>query len=153
MSCIRYRYTFYSLTDPTCELISPRDPILFSPVTGDTFFLAMWNVIEANITILCVCLIASKPVFVLLTPNKLISSMGSFFTRSFETARSKKRTPLDSTADRKDSSSEAHLPPNCDAFELQYNPDFLRDKDMKMFCTTNNNSQWPGHPERPNLTV
>ncbi|MCJ1404089.1 hypothetical protein MMC11_007314 [Xylographa trunciseda] len=50
-------------------------------LVGDTVGLADWNIIEANVTVLCGGLIASKPVVMFFMPEKLISSMGSYFGR------------------------------------------------------------------------
>lgn len=44
---------------------------------GDSVGLAIWQMIESNITILCVSLVASKPVVMFLLPDGFISRMGS----------------------------------------------------------------------------
>ena len=48
---------------------------------GATVPLLNWNVIEANVTILCASLIASRPVAMFLVPDRLISSMKSYIAR------------------------------------------------------------------------
>ena len=49
---------------------------------GDGVGLTNWNVVEANVTVLCACLIASKPVVMFLIPDALISRVSSSFSRS-----------------------------------------------------------------------
>jgi len=45
--------------------------------TGDAVPLWNWNIVEASVTVTCACLFASKPVVMLLIPDKLIARLGS----------------------------------------------------------------------------
>ena len=141
VSCIRYRYAFYSLTDPTCKLLFPENFVTLTSSRGYIFSSVIQNVMEANVSILCVYLTASQPIFAFLTPNKLVSLVDENFTRSFKTTGSKKQTAIESIADKNNRSSEVHLPPNGNAFELQYKPELWRDKDTKTLYTTSNDSR------------
>lgn len=104
---------------------------LDSHEAGDTVNLAHWNVIEANVTILCACLIASKPVFSVLIPDKLFSRMGSYFSRASGTQRNA-ITALRQTAPKKGGSDSRHyLPMNSASFEIPTITDFLHSEGTK----------------------
>ena len=44
---------------------------------GDAVPLWKWNIIEASVTVICACLFASKPVMMLMIPDKLIARLRS----------------------------------------------------------------------------
>ena len=56
---------------------------------GDTVGLSDWQLIEANVTILCVSLVASKPVAIFLIPEGLVR-VGSYISRSLRSHRSQR---------------------------------------------------------------
>lgn len=66
---------------------------------GDSVGLAIWQVIESNITILCVSLVASKPLVMFLVPDGFLSRMSSSKHRQLlprDTVRSKRMQNLPS---------------------------------------------------------
>ncbi|KAL9608396.1 MAG: hypothetical protein Q9167_006776 [Letrouitia subvulpina] len=64
-SCIRYSTLFFKQKD----------------VTYDIATATVWTVIESNMIIICACLIASRPFFVRIYPQKLISHIQEMTTK------------------------------------------------------------------------
>ena len=87
--------------------------------------------IEANVTVLCVCLIASKPVFTLIIPDNLFSRIASYFSRSFETLGNRNEGSRGIAPDRGNSGSRTHLPKSGAWFELQGTPESLHSEGTK----------------------
>ena len=85
VSCVRYAQTFYQTTDTTCKfrITTSESCHLFFTDTAINY-----NVIEANITILCAALIASKPVIMFLLPDSLMLRVRSCLNKSFNSLRS-----------------------------------------------------------------
>ncbi|MCJ1345830.1 hypothetical protein MMC31_004039 [Peltigera leucophlebia] len=71
-SVIRYSYVFYSNDD----------------LTWSSYSLTVWNVIEANVTIISACLIVMKPIFVRLWPEKIVAPLRKKPSNSGFTQRS-----------------------------------------------------------------
>ncbi|KAL9612401.1 MAG: hypothetical protein Q9167_002995 [Letrouitia subvulpina] len=91
---------------------------------GDSVDLAIWQIIESNVTILCVALVASKPLVMLLMPDKLISFTKSYINeraRPVGSSGSSKR--IESNQSRDACSSEG--PPEMDiSSEVQRHANF-----------------------------
>lgn len=92
-------------------------------MTGDAVDLANWNVVEAHVTVICVCLIASKPVIMALIPDKLISSIKTYYNRSMSSlVRRGKASPATKGPYSGQPSSQAHLPTHRASYELRKEP-------------------------------
>ncbi|KAL8839125.1 MAG: hypothetical protein Q9176_004627 [Flavoplaca citrina] len=64
-SCVRYSTLFFETKDATYDIV---------PAT-------IWTVIESNVTIISACLIVSRPFFIKIYPQKLISLIQEISTR------------------------------------------------------------------------
>jgi hypothetical protein len=119
VSCVRYRYTFFSIEDPTCGSVPhPAYGLPAYMSTGDTTSLGNWNLIEANTTIFCACLFGSKPVAMFLFPDKLLSKARSYYHRSFRSNHSG-QTPQPQLLPSKDSFEDFARLPDIPSYELQ----------------------------------
>ena len=99
-------------------------PQFISRVVGDVIDLGTWNIVEAHTTVLCTCLIASKPCFMALIPDKLISSMSATGGRSFLPSLAVKGThsPPAGAQSGGQYGSRSNLPTNRASYELQEGP-------------------------------
>ena len=68
-----------------------------------------WNIVEANVTILCASLIASKPVAMLLVPDRLISRISLLISRSFRSQRIKLVTKTQVGPNKDPYGSQSHI--------------------------------------------
>ena len=82
---------------------------LSSRTIGDTVALLNWNVAEANVTILCASLIASKPVAMYLIPDKFFSLIHDFITQSFRSQRVRLVTETHVGQNRDPFGSQSHI--------------------------------------------
>lgn len=132
VSCVRYSKTFWAVEDPTCKpFTKPLMDFRADLILGDTVGLADWQLIEANVTILCVCLIASKPVANYLVPDGLVR-LGSYISRSLRSHRS--RAEANEEPPLKDRLSGLSHHRNEDGIELQQHPSSTRSEDMAHSC-------------------
>lgn len=65
IACIRCGVLFRPMIDPTCKFPSKSLFKQFAEqiLEGDTVSIAIWSVIETNVTGVCVCIITTRPVF------------------------------------------------------------------------------------------
>ena len=80
-----------------------------SHTIGDTVALLNWNVAEANVTILCASLIASKPVAMFLIPDRFFSLITNFINQSFRSQRIKLVTETHVGQNRDPFGSRSHI--------------------------------------------
>ena len=125
---------------------------------GDSVNLANWNVIEAHVTVLCACLIASKPVFLVLISDKPFSWMGSYFSRSFGTLGNRNKTSRETAPNKGNFGSRTHLPKNGASFEFQRIPDSLHSEGTKTSQEAKNgvlsdDSRSPSRPAYDTIAV
>lgn len=66
LGVVRYRTVFYSVYDVTWDIVP----------------LADWSIIEMNVTIICVALIACKPAVTMIASSRLFSTLGSLWSRA-----------------------------------------------------------------------
>ena len=71
---------------------------------GDAVPLWKWNIIEASVTVICACLFASKPVLMLMIPDKFIARLRS---RSRSWTRYRRKTFLHARDGRSGESLES----------------------------------------------
>ncbi|KAL8653877.1 MAG: hypothetical protein Q9226_003659 [Calogaya cf. arnoldii] len=92
-------------------------------ILGDAVDLATWNILEAHVTVLCACLIASKPAFKALVPDEIISRISPYCSRLMVSLRSK-RTSNDTPKAQPpvQYGSQSHLPTNRASYELLETP-------------------------------
>lgn len=76
---MRYAYTFFPVEDETCgfDASSVTEFLQADSPADNQTGLAVWQLIEANSTVLCACLIASRPFAMYLMPDKLVARVRS----------------------------------------------------------------------------
>ena len=77
-SCVRYSTIWYPVEDITWDIV---------PAT-------MWNIVEAYITIICACLLATRPLFMKLIPDKLLARVQRSWTEYWHSLPSNSKIRL-----------------------------------------------------------
>ena len=77
-TCVRYSTIWYSVEDITWDIV---------PAT-------IWNVIEAYTTIICACLIATRPLFMKLIPDRLIARVHRSWSQYWQSRSGRSRSRL-----------------------------------------------------------
>ena len=144
VSCVRYATTFYPVTDSTCkpQVLSKAKAKL--TVIDTVAKLMNWNIIEADVTILCVSLIACKPVVMFLLPDSFVAIIHLFFTKSFRSLRSTPSGAKEKIV-RKSSSHSTYTAPS-------YAPEDLTSSDLPYMGPTTEPFDVPGHAGTPHRT-
>ncbi|CAD6577857.1 MAG: hypothetical protein ASARMPRED_008432 [Alectoria sarmentosa] len=78
-------------------------------IWGDSVGLVEWQIVEANITVFCVALVASRPVATFLIPDGLVARLGSYFSRSLLSREARRTANEQAAADKDPFGSNSHL--------------------------------------------